>query len=305
MGVTSDTGKFAMIPMWVLQNTNPTASVVYCQLATYADNDTGVCWPSHRSLADNLKMSVSTVKRAISDLIDLGALEKLQRFNLDGSPTSNEYRLIRAIPAHLRTEDSSQVDPLPSKSEPTSVHERTDNGSGMTYKLDLINYTQLTRPNELDIMPEQSSSNLNPPKKPKKSKTKTEIAPVKELTYEPIGQTKPKGTEWQDLFQAILDACTMDSKDLTKSAAGEVGAAAKQIWDVGGRAEHVALRAECYQHLFDSTTVTPSALAKHWPKCTPAKVEEDKANSGQRQRLMDEYKQKDRFAHLEQKAIGQ
>lgn len=91
----------------------------------------------------------------------------------------------------------------------------------------------------------------------------------------------------------------MQLSDMTDTAKGEVGRAAKQIWDVGGRAEHIPLRAECYKQLMRKTMVTPSALAKHWPKCTPQKVEEDLVHSPERERILEEFTRKTRFAHLE------
>ena len=47
--------------------------------------------PSHRRIAEDTKCSVSTVKRAIDELIKAGHIEKINRRRANGSKTSNVY----------------------------------------------------------------------------------------------------------------------------------------------------------------------------------------------------------------------
>ena len=48
-------------------------------------------YPSHRRIAEDTKCSVSTVKRAIDELIKAGHIEKINRRRANGSKTSNVY----------------------------------------------------------------------------------------------------------------------------------------------------------------------------------------------------------------------
>ena len=65
---------------------------VYMYLKDRADLD-GRCWPAIKTIAADLGLSRSTVKRALDDLIRVGLLEKEPRWRENGSYTSNLYRL--------------------------------------------------------------------------------------------------------------------------------------------------------------------------------------------------------------------
>lgn len=69
------------------------ARSVYMYLKDRADSD-GRCWPAIKTIAADLGLSRSTVKRALDDLIRVGLLEKEPRWRENGSYTSNLYRLI-------------------------------------------------------------------------------------------------------------------------------------------------------------------------------------------------------------------
>lgn len=49
------------------------------------------CYPSHKMIAADTKCSVSTVKRAIAELIKAGYIEKVNRRRSNGAKTSNIY----------------------------------------------------------------------------------------------------------------------------------------------------------------------------------------------------------------------
>ncbi len=53
----------------------------------------GECWPGIKSIAKDLGLSRSTVKRAVKDLEKHGYLEKEPRYRDNGSLTSNLYRI--------------------------------------------------------------------------------------------------------------------------------------------------------------------------------------------------------------------
>ena len=52
---------------------------------------TGSCWPGIKTIAADLHLSRSTVKRALNDLTAKGYLKKESRFRPNGSSTSNLY----------------------------------------------------------------------------------------------------------------------------------------------------------------------------------------------------------------------
>ena len=66
------------------------AKVVYLYLCDRA-NDEGSCFPSHRKIAEDLGLSMSTVKRAIRDLEQAEVIEKAARFHEKNGRRSNLY----------------------------------------------------------------------------------------------------------------------------------------------------------------------------------------------------------------------
>jgi predicted transcriptional regulator len=65
---------------------------VYMYLCDRADKDGG-SFPSHKTIAGDLRLSVSTVKRALNDLILAGCLEKQPRYRRNQGRTSNLYKV--------------------------------------------------------------------------------------------------------------------------------------------------------------------------------------------------------------------
>ncbi len=123
---------FATVPEWLLGKVSMNAIGVYCVIDRKADRN-GRAFPGRKLIADTLNVSEATVKRALAELVDVGALERLPRFREDGSRTSNLYRLLRDPPRS--TDDpggrsagdpalnQSQIEPEPvltngSKNEP-------------------------------------------------------------------------------------------------------------------------------------------------------------------------------------------
>lgn len=49
------------------------------------------CYQSHKTIARENKCSVSTVKRAIDELVQKGYIEKINQRRSNGSKTSNRY----------------------------------------------------------------------------------------------------------------------------------------------------------------------------------------------------------------------
>lgn len=68
------------------------AKAVYMYLRDRADKD-GRCYPGIPTIARELKLSRSTVKRAIADLEKAGRLTREQRWRKGGGKSSNLYCL--------------------------------------------------------------------------------------------------------------------------------------------------------------------------------------------------------------------
>jgi DNA-binding MarR family transcriptional regulator len=66
------------------------AKAVYMYLRDRAGAD-GSCWPSIRTIGRELGLSRSTVKRAITDLVESGHLVKEHRYRENGSKSSCLY----------------------------------------------------------------------------------------------------------------------------------------------------------------------------------------------------------------------
>ena len=66
------------------------ARAVYMYLRDRSDAE-GKCWPGIKTIASDMKLSRSTVKRAVSDLEKAGYLVKAARYRPNGSSTCNLY----------------------------------------------------------------------------------------------------------------------------------------------------------------------------------------------------------------------
>ena len=68
------------------------ARAVYMYLKDRADKD-GKCWPAIKTIARELCLSRSTVKRALDDLCQAGLVTRETRWRENGGLTYNLYRL--------------------------------------------------------------------------------------------------------------------------------------------------------------------------------------------------------------------
>lgn len=71
---------------------NHRARTVYMYLKDHADSQ-GQCWPGIKTIASDLGLSRSTVKRALDDLCREGLISKRQRWRENGSLSSNLYTI--------------------------------------------------------------------------------------------------------------------------------------------------------------------------------------------------------------------
>lgn len=71
---------------------NHRARAVYMYLKDHADKE-GQCWPGIKTIAADLNISVSTVRRALNDLSKAGFVSKSHRWRENGSYSSNLYQI--------------------------------------------------------------------------------------------------------------------------------------------------------------------------------------------------------------------
>lgn len=84
---------FAIIPEWVLHaDISSNAVRLYGVLNRFA-NSRGHAWPSRKTIADIMRVSVATVDRAKEELVEIGALTVEPRTTPSGDPSSNLYIL--------------------------------------------------------------------------------------------------------------------------------------------------------------------------------------------------------------------
>lgn len=67
---------------------------VYIYLKDRSDAS-GSCWPGVKTIASDLGLSRSTVKRALKELECTGWIRKRSRYRENGSSTSNLYTILR------------------------------------------------------------------------------------------------------------------------------------------------------------------------------------------------------------------
>jgi DNA-binding MarR family transcriptional regulator len=70
------------------------AKSVYMALANRANYKTLKCFPGLKKIAKDCSLSISTVQRALRELLVHGLIRKIAAYRDDGSQTSNIYELI-------------------------------------------------------------------------------------------------------------------------------------------------------------------------------------------------------------------
>lgn len=85
---------FAVVPEWVLYaDISSNAVRLYAALRRFADKQ-GKAHPSRATLAELCRFSVPSVKRAMEELIAIGAVMRSDRFDEAGRRTSNSYTVM-------------------------------------------------------------------------------------------------------------------------------------------------------------------------------------------------------------------
>lgn len=99
-----------------------------------------------------------------------------------------------------------------------------------------------------------------------------DLTEPKNTKPEPENLAPKSARERDELFEATAEVCGIDwQRDLTDHARGPLNTAVKQLREVGATPAEVRRRAQNWPGLFERATLTPPALAKHWPQLERAK----------------------------------
>jgi biotin operon repressor len=82
--------------------------------------------------------------------------------------------------------------------------------------------------------------------------------------------TQPRKREPDLIFEAIANACGIDITQLTGTSRGQLNKAAKELKEIGATPEDVTAKAQAFRRQYEQATLTPTALAKHWPQLASA-----------------------------------
>lgn len=95
MSISAERPKFEMVPHWVMDHPNVSLRglQVYLFLRRYADYETGEAWPSRKTLASEIGVSLSTLDEAIANLRTIRAVTVTERFGERGQQ-SNLYTVL-------------------------------------------------------------------------------------------------------------------------------------------------------------------------------------------------------------------
>lgn len=92
------TDYFAIIPETVLLAPISSNAVRLYGILNRFANSSGKAWPSRKTLAEMMDVSVATIDRAKDELVELGALHVENRLGPNGDLTSNVYTLVMSSP---------------------------------------------------------------------------------------------------------------------------------------------------------------------------------------------------------------
>ena len=84
---------FSIVPaeMWLDDRLTKNQLRVLGALFSFRGRDTGICWPSREALSRRCGLAVDRISRVTTELVGLGWLEKVRRF--DGLGSTCEYRI--------------------------------------------------------------------------------------------------------------------------------------------------------------------------------------------------------------------
>jgi len=192
--ITTDL-RFSMIPHWLLAtNVSNTGLRLYAVLAKFADAETGQAFPGRTRLSKELDCSLKTVDRAVAELIELGAIRKVQRVK-DGYYQSSLYTVVRIDPA-------SRVTPPRDIDDATPRHERRDPVSSVTHRT-ITTEQELLKQEPLNVGKQKIETRI--PEDWKPSQRLLDMFQTKWPDLDPITDTETFTLYWQSRNEKRAD----------------------------------------------------------------------------------------------------
>lgn len=74
----------------------------------------------------------------------------------------------------------------------------------------------------------------------------------------------PAKRETDEIWDALMAACSIDTGQIPKSARGAYNTAVRDLKAIGATPEQIAAKAEAWRRSWRDVTMTPSALARRW-----------------------------------------
>lgn len=126
-------GQFTTVPnIKHLGGLKATTTATYLWICSYADEN-GQCFPKRKTLAEKIQVDVKTIDRAITELCEIGLLEKSHKFN-GSAQSSNKYQIL------IKEEGGRDTTPI------GGATPDTQGGRHHTHtELNPLNYTNLTK----------------------------------------------------------------------------------------------------------------------------------------------------------------
>lgn len=230
----SDIGPFSIVPEWLIEEgVSVGAIALYATLGIWANREDGTAFPSRKTLAEKLDCSLDTIDRWLKELVGIGALEKEARY-VEGSATARKSNLYRVRYVRL----GGRTDAARGDRKDAARRGRTDAAENH-------NHSE-PQPLEPEVELAAVAAGITP----------AESAGVLEA--------QPSGRPRDVLFETVCEVCAIDRGAITPSARGPLNRAVKELRDLGATPWDVFERAKAYLVTYDAT-LTPMALAKHWP----------------------------------------
>jgi hypothetical protein len=215
-----------MTEVWEHSKAKSTDLLVLLALADMA-NDEGECWPSMSTIGRKCRINTRNARARIYSLKNLGEVVVIESGGKSSSKGGVRSNRYR-ITVHMDDPDTVASD-LVAATDPVAGDLQTR--SQETYR----------------------------------TRSLATAEPSLEPSMNPLAPAGADAEERFALRASILEVCRLDPGSVTPSAEGAIAKAVKDIADVGGTAEMIPNAANTYQQRFPSATITPSALAKHWP----------------------------------------
>lgn len=110
MKIVSEYPLFSIVPEWLIESkVSDNGLRVYATLCRFADKIDGSCWPSINTIAKRCHKSPSSVKRAIKELKDIGAIEVKARYLEDHAGQTSNLYIIKFNPAYTKSDTTPHI----------------------------------------------------------------------------------------------------------------------------------------------------------------------------------------------------